>query len=115
VLVVLIVGIIAVLAASKGGHGGGGGHGHVGGPRFAHAGIRSTTSVAVYAPWPSPPPASPANGPSHPDLELRLVDRETGRLLWRAAADLPANPRSAEDVSEAVGRLAATLPLAAPR
>jgi hypothetical protein len=135
-MVVLVVGIIAVVLSGSNNHhshsgGGSGSHGggvhgarvgHVGGSHgfrgggfrgFGH-GYRSGPDVHIgfYLP-PGPMVVEiPSEGPSHALLVLRLVDRKTGRVLWKSQADFPADPRKPGDVTEAVTRLANTLPRA---
>jgi len=121
--IILLVGIIVAVVASRG-HGGG--HGHGGGPS-AHAGAGGIHQVGGAHGWhhfggpvliggdfeipPGPTVVEiPPDGPSHAFLELRLFDRRTGRILWKAQADLPANPADENDVRESVARLAASLP-----
>jgi len=134
--IILIVGILIVAIAARGhGHGGGGGRvhgggvpaGHVGGGSIGHGGgyvhtggfhggwhhygsPRAVVGLDVELP-PGPTVVDvPPDGPSHALLELRLFDRRTGQLLWKAQADLPANPGDEGDVRESVARLAASLP-----
>lgn len=121
--VILIVGIIVVALATRGhGHGHGHGDSHAGAGNIGHgAGAihawhhvgRPSVHVGVVAEFPSDPTVvdvPPPDGPSHALLELRLFDRRSGQLLWRAQADLPANPADENDVRESVARLAASLP-----
>jgi hypothetical protein len=119
----IVVVIAALVIMAKGGHGGGpggavasaagrsAGHATVHLAHGAAHGLRAVGNVVsqFQIGVPLDPPV-PDAGPSHTLLQISLVEPVTGRLLWQAREDFPANPARPGDIHETVGRLLERLP-----
>jgi hypothetical protein len=94
--------------AVGGGHGVAGGHGAV---HIAHPTLRPVGSSNVEIGVPTSADI-PDDAPSSARLAFTLVDNQTGRTLWHAEQELPANPARDDDVREAIARMMAGMPVA---